>query len=487
TPADLRLGKAVWRGDIEAIEAAIKAGADVNRRTHSNDTHLYSAVYLGNLETVGALLRHGADPQASVGKGFTPILKAAAQGNPLLVKLLLENGSNAYEESHFGDTTLMEAARGGDLEIIELFLSLGVDVNASDTFCWSALYHAAIAGNQILVRRLLARGADPNLKCDLDIDNFPLYVAVEQGHEEIVSTLLASGANPNRILSDGSSLLLIAIKWKHFRIAKILLERKTDVNVKNQRWRTALIWAYFHQHKGLISLLEARGAKMRLEDESILRHLMQERDQYSPSADGAMSIKAALESDEFVEISNVEGVVVDLKYASADNFMQENLYGGFSKALLRKEAAKKLAKAADHLRHWRPGYRLVVFDALRPRSVQRRIWARMNGTAKQGYVENPEKRSVHSYGMAVDLSILDKEGKPLDMGTAFDNFTPMARPMLNGKLYTTGLLTEKQLNNRQLLRFVMRSAEFTNDPYRWWHFDARPQHSRSVTIFKVVE
>lgn len=184
------------------------------------------------------------------------------------------------------------------------------------------------------------------------------------------------------------------------------------------------------------------------------------------------SIRFITSSSEYVEIRNSDLVLLDLRYATTNNFTGQNLYGNFDHAFLHKEAADKLARAASNLHAVQPDYRLVIFDALRPRSVQYQLWNVVKDTGKQKYVANPKGGSIHNFGFAVDLSIVDGKGKELDMGTPFDDFTDLAQPRLEKKYVSLGKLTQQQLQNRLLLRKVMQDAGFIQLPIEWWHFDA---------------
>lgn len=177
-------------------------------------------------------------------------------------------------------------------------------------------------------------------------------------------------------------------------------------------------------------------------------------------------------SKQYVELNEHEGLRVDLKYASSDNFMGENLYGNFRKAFLHKIAAEKLILALQHLRELQPKYGFVVFDALRPRSIQRVLWERVQNTPAQKYIGNPERGSMHNFGFAVDLSIFDENQNPLDMGAGFDDFRPISHPDLEDDFWKKGELSTVHISNRRLLRGVMRGAGFNSIGHEWWHFEA---------------
>jgi len=177
---------------------------------------------------------------------------------------------------------------------------------------------------------------------------------------------------------------------------------------------------------------------------------------------------------DFVELSESPSLTIDLRYATSNNFLGRNLYGEFNRAYLHKIAAGKLEKAIVALRQIKPAYKFIIFDVLRPRSVQYVLWDAVKNTEQQTYIADPAIGSIHNFGMAVDLSILDESGKELDMGTPFDDFTLLAQPKLEDKFLREGRLSEAQIGNRLLLRRVMEDAGFIQLPHEWWHFDALP-------------
>lgn len=189
---------------------------------------------------------------------------------------------------------------------------------------------------------------------------------------------------------------------------------------------------------------------------------------------------------DYSELSSFPGVVVDLKYAGDDNFMSKNVYREFNRAFLHRRAADMLRKASEILRRERPGHKLLVLDALRPRSVQRLLWAHVEGTDQEAYVANPDRGSMHNYGCAVDLTLIDEKGAWLDMGTGFDAFLPLSQPKLEEHYLATGELTRGQLENRLVLRRAMTGAGFHQLPHEWWHYDAFPGDEVRKN-FRIIE
>lgn len=175
-----------------------------------------------------------------------------------------------------------------------------------------------------------------------------------------------------------------------------------------------------------------------------------------------------------VDISVLDSTIrVHLVYATPDNFMGEAVYTGITRAWLHPDAAQKLVTAQRLLKKEHPDLTLVVYDAARPMSVQRKMWRLVRGTDKVNYVSNPSNGGgLHNYGMAVDVTILDPAGEPMPMGTPFDFFGEEAHTNNEEALLASGKITRKEFDNRRLLRRIMKSAGFRTIPYEWWHFNA---------------
>ena len=131
-----------------------------------------------------------------------------------------------------------------------------------------------------------------------------------------------------------------------------------------------------------------------------------------------------------------------------------------------------LEEAQRLLKEEHPSYSLIVYDAARPMSVQQTMWNAVKGTPKYIYVSNPARGGgLHNYGLAVDVSIVDGEGKPLPMGTPVDHLGREAHITAEAELVAQGKLTEAERQNRLLLRRVMKAAGFRPLPSEWWHFN----------------
>jgi len=169
-------------------------------------------------------------------------------------------------------------------------------------------------------------------------------------------------------------------------------------------------------------------------------------------------------------------ILVELKYATPDNFMKKNVYGDLTHAYLQPEMAKRLSKASTLLRQAKPGYKLLVYDAARPNSAQYKLWDALDDLnipprQKTQYVADPKIGSNHNFGCAIDLTVVDEKGIPLDMGTKYDFFGPLAYPRSEQEMLKQGKLTAKQIANRNILRKAMVQSGFTVNTTEWWHFD----------------
>jgi D-alanyl-D-alanine dipeptidase len=170
-------------------------------------------------------------------------------------------------------------------------------------------------------------------------------------------------------------------------------------------------------------------------------------------------------------LARLAGVRLDLRYAGTRNFAGRKLYGTLDCAWLRCEAAEGLEAAAAWLAVRHPGWRLLVLDALRPQRVQEAIWRDIAGTPAAPYFADPALGSIHSYGMAVDLTLLDPQGGEADMGTGFDAMTEASHPALHAELLARGVLSAAQVQRRDWLREALAQGGFSGIDNEWWHFN----------------
>ena len=174
----------------------------------------------------------------------------------------------------------------------------------------------------------------------------------------------------------------------------------------------------------------------------------------------------------FVDIKDIDPtILIDLKYATQDNFLKEAVYD-CAKCYLRKSTAQALSDANKFFME--RGYRIKVFDCYRPHDVQKKMWKIV---PNPNYVANPASGSVHNRGGAVDLTLVDLNGDELDMGTPFDFFGPQA-----GHYYQN--LPPQVKANRTLLRDGLRKYGFLQMITEWWHYNHLKALREKVSNFK---
>ena len=188
----------------------------------------------------------------------------------------------------------------------------------------------------------------------------------------------------------------------------------------------------------------------------------------------------------FRHLSTIAGIAVDLRYATVDNFVGRDLYSPYDCAWLHRDAASALERVVAWLRAERPDCTPLVLDALRPQRVQQELWDALEGTELRSYLANPQRGSIHSFGMALDITLLDADGRELDMGTGFDDMTELSHPALEARFLASGELGAEQVQNRQLLRDAMFQAGFVGINSEWWHFDCGDRNLVRQTFQRVL-
>lgn len=194
-----------------------------------------------------------------------------------------------------------------------------------------------------------------------------------------------------------------------------------------------------------------------------------------------------------------EEIGVELKYATEDNFVGKNMYGTLKKAYLLPHFAKRVVQAQRILREQHPDYSLLIYDAARPLSVQLEMRQAVEGTTYTVYVADGTRGGRHNYGVAVDLTIVDGKGEPLDMGAEFDDFTQKAWvgeknafSLAEYKAYVEmlrrkGLISDEAARNRTLLLEVMDSVGLRPYVREWWHYQEKISMPATRERYKLLE
>lgn len=213
----------------------------------------------------------------------------------------------------------------------------------------------------------------------------------------------------------------------------------------------------------------------------------------SLSAVAATAQKSAtersMERQGLVDVQEADSSIrVSLMYARADNFTGRVLYSDLHTAYLHPEAAQALRKAQQMLQRLRPDLSLIVFDAARPMSVQAKMYKVVANTNRAKYVSNPRNGGgLHNYGLAVDISICRKAtGDTLHMGTTVDHMSSLSHTDREDDLLRGRLLTKEAVENRRLLRRVMKAAGFRQLPTEWWHYNLRSR-AEAKARYRVIK
>jgi D-alanyl-D-alanine dipeptidase len=166
------------------------------------------------------------------------------------------------------------------------------------------------------------------------------------------------------------------------------------------------------------------------------------------------------EYKDLVELKKVvPGIILDIKYATSDNFVKQVVYSS-DRCFIHKDVAVALKEVVTELN--KRGLTLKVWDGFRPVAAQRKFW---EICPDPKYVSEPSKGGRHTRGTAIDCTLVDiKTGKELEMGTAFDDFTENASPSCTK-------VCEEAQSNRKILQTVMNKHGFAPVNWEWWHFD----------------
>jgi len=178
--------------------------------------------------------------------------------------------------------------------------------------------------------------------------------------------------------------------------------------------------------------------------------------------------------EDWQEVRGMSNLVVQMPYATFDNFTGHNLYCDIQRAFLHKDAMEKLRWAVALLKKKEASYKFILFDAARSNHAQEVLRAAVRGTPWQHFVSSPSKGSIHAYGMAVDIGLLDERGTLVDMGLPYDSFAFYAGKSGEKQALEQGLLTATQIKNRELLRSIMAQSGWIGLSTEWWHFNAAP-------------
>jgi D-alanyl-D-alanine dipeptidase len=171
----------------------------------------------------------------------------------------------------------------------------------------------------------------------------------------------------------------------------------------------------------------------------------------------------SLRHDPMVEIARVcPGICIEMRYATQRNLTGWQVYPTHARALIRKSVAARLRHAQDELR--KQGFGLKIWDAYRPAWAQNVLWSALPNA---GFLATPARGgSYHSWGVSVDVTLVDLQGREQKMASDFDELTLAAKSAYVG--------TDPGITSRMnILRTAMQNAGFNGIRDEWWHFTAQ--------------
>ncbi|CAF3532499.1 unnamed protein product [Rotaria sordida] len=322
-------------GQEEVVKLLVKYNANINCQSQNGFSPLYMAAQENHIEVVKFLLANGANQSLATEDGFTPLAVSLQQGHDKVVAILLENDSKGSKvrlpalhiaakkndtkaaalllqgetqpdlNYKSGFTPLHIAAHYGNLEVAQLLITRGADVNYAASQNITPLHVASKWGKENIVKLLLEKGAQIDAKTKDGLT--PLHCAARSGHDQVVDLLLESGApfgaktknglsalhmaaqgdhvDAARILlyykstlvddvsSDYLSALHVASHCGNYNVAKLLCERRADVNAKALNGFSCLHIACKKNRLKLVELLIANDADIEARTESGLTSL----------------------------------------------------------------------------------------------------------------------------------------------------------------------------------------------------------------------
>ncbi|MBV7272094.1 M15 family metallopeptidase [Clostridium sp. PL3] len=170
-------------------------------------------------------------------------------------------------------------------------------------------------------------------------------------------------------------------------------------------------------------------------------------------------MKKIIEVNGLVRLKDLDDTIsIELRYASENNFTGKKIYP-IDICVLRRTTAEKLVKVNEEVK--KKGYRIKVWDAYRPVYVQQLFW---NVLPDDRFVANPAKTgSKHSYGAAVDVTLITNNGEELKMPSSFDDFSIKARR-------DNPNIEEEVRKNLNYLTETMCKFGFDYIDSEWWHY-----------------
>ena len=282
----------VYKNDVEAVQAALAAGADANAcsyseipmllhamgvnqhavavalldgganvnaiNPHNGATAIIMSIIHGNAVVLQSLLNYGADSSVTFEKGLTALHFAAQQDKPDCLRVLINNGAALDAQRTDGCTALIDATHKESNACVKLLLNGGADANVLADG-WSVIRTAGESGNCEIMRMLLEHGADTTTNSAA----LAVLTAVILNNLPCVNLLLNAGASTEFCdPTSGDAPLAVAAQRGFVDVMRALLEHRADINAKSIQGLTAVHFAIQQNNLQCLELLVARGASL---------------------------------------------------------------------------------------------------------------------------------------------------------------------------------------------------------------------------------
>jgi D-alanyl-D-alanine dipeptidase len=163
------------------------------------------------------------------------------------------------------------------------------------------------------------------------------------------------------------------------------------------------------------------------------------------------------DTTQWMELTREDGFIIDIRYATEDNFVKEKIYP-CGRCFVRPATARKLLYINDFMH--KKGFRLKLYDCYRPFPAQQKLWEKVPDPR---YVAPPSEGSMHNRGVAVDITLVQLNGQAMDLGTEYDYFGPEAH-------HNYKFLPPEVLVLRKFLKTTMETMGFQSISTEWWHY-----------------
>ncbi|XP_069000589.1 ankyrin-3 isoform X3 [Embiotoca jacksoni] len=239
--------------------ADVESKMMVNRTTESGFTPLHIAAHYGNINVATLLLNRGAAVDFMARNDITPLHVASKRGNSNMVKLLLDRGSKIDAKTKDGLTPLHCGARSGHAQVVEIMLDRGAPILSKTKNGLSPL-HMATQGDHINCVQLLL------LQHDVPVDDVTndyltaLHVAAHCGHYKVAKLIVDKKANPNAKALNGFTPLHIACKKNRVKVMELLLKHGASIQAVTESGLTPIHVAAFMGHENIVNALTHHGA-----------------------------------------------------------------------------------------------------------------------------------------------------------------------------------------------------------------------------------